>query len=197
MYDRAFAMMRSADLEAFNLTAERDELRQTYGKNSFGQGCLLARRLIERNVRFVEVSLGGWDTHSGNFVRMPDLCDTLDKGLATLLSDLQTRGLLRSTLVVLTTEFGRTPDINMNVGRDHYPKAFSAMLAGGGIVGGAVHGSTDASGREVAEEEVSIPQFNATIAHALGLPGDHVTLSPERRPFTVANKAKPILKLFA
>lgn len=197
MYDSAMAMMKSEDLKAFDLTEEPEELRKAYGKQAFGQGCLLARRLVERGVRFVEVSLGGWDTHNANFVRVPELCDTLDHGLATLLEDLNARGLLKDTLVVLTSEFGRTPDININVGRDHYPKAFSAVLAGGGIAGGVTYGKTDKEGREVVEDKVQIGDFNATIAYALGLPLDQVIYSPSKRPFTIADKGKPITNLFA
>ncbi|MES2735610.1 MAG: DUF1501 domain-containing protein [Verrucomicrobiota bacterium] len=197
MYDNAMSMMKSEDLKAFDLTEEPEELRKAYGKESFGQGCLLARRLVERGVRFVEVSLGGWDTHAANFVRVPELCDTLDKGLATLLQDLNSRGLLKDTLVVLTSEFGRTPDINQNVGRDHYPKAFSAVLAGGGIAGGMTYGKTDKEGREVAENKVQISDFNATIAYALGLPLDQVIYSPSKRPFTIADKGQPITSVFA
>jgi hypothetical protein len=197
MYDDAMAMMKSEDLKAFDLTEESDEMRTNYGKEAFGQGCLLARRLVERGVRFVEVSLGGWDTHNANFVRVPELCDTLDKGLSALLQDLNSRGLLKDTLVVLTSEFGRTPDINQNVGRDHYPKAFSAVLAGGGVAGGTVYGKTDKEGREVVENKVQIADFNATIAYALGLPLDQVIYSPSKRPFTIADKGQPITSVFA
>ncbi len=197
MYDRAMTMMKSEDLQAFDLTMESDATRKSYGAEPFGQGCLLARRLAERGVRFIEVSLTGWDTHTGNFVRTPETCQTLDRALATLLADLHERGLLRDTLVVLATEFGRTPDINTNTGRDHHPQAFSALLAGGGIKGGFVYGATDKEGREVRENEIKIPDLNATLATALGLPLDRVTMSPSNRPFTVADKGKEIAALFA
>lgn len=197
MYDDAMAMMKSEDLKAFDLTEEPDELRRAYGREAFGQGCLLARRLVERGVRFVEVSLGGWDTHNANFVRVPELCDTLDKALSSLLQDLSARGLLQETLVVVTSEFGRTPDINQNVGRDHYPKAFSAALFGGGVAGGTVYGKTDPEGREVVEDKVEIPDFNATIAYGLGLPLDQVIYSPSKRPFTIADKGQPLTRVFA
>jgi hypothetical protein len=197
MYDHAMTMMKSEDLKAFDLTEENEETRKSYGAEPFGQGCLLARRLVERGVRFVEVSLGGWDTHNANFVRVPELCDVLDKALASLLSDLNSRGLLEETLVVVTSEFGRTPDINVNVGRDHYPKAFSGIMAGGGVKGGYVYGKTDKEGREVIENKVEIPQFNATIAYALGLPLDQVVYSPSKRPFTIADKGQPLVDIFA
>ena len=197
MYDDAMAMMKSEDLKAFDLTEEAPDLRAAYGKEAFGQGCLLARRLVERGVRFVEVSLGGWDTHNANFVAVPERCDTLDKGLSALIGDLYSRGLLDDTLVVLTTEFGRTPDINKNVGRDHYPKAFSAVMFGGGVKGGYTYGKTDKEGREVVENKVRIQDFNASIAYALGLPLDQVIYSPSKRPFTIADKGQPVIDMFA
>ena len=197
MYDHAMTMMKSEDLKAFDLSSEPAEIRAAYGKEPFGQGCLLARRLVERGVRFVEVSLGGWDTHQANFVRVPELCDTLDKALATLLQDLSSRGLLEETMVVVTSEFGRTPTINQNVGRDHYPKAFSCVMAGGGIKGGQTYGKTDPEGREVVENKVEVPDVNATIAYALGLPLDQIVFSPSKRPFTIADKGQPLTSLFA
>jgi len=117
--------------------------------------------------------------------------------MSALLEDLERRGKLEDTVVVLTTEFGRTPRINQNAGRDHYPKAFSSVLAGGGIKGGIAYGATDEGAENVAENPVKIPDFNATIAHALGLPLDQVLYSPSKRPFTVAHKGKPVLDLFA
>jgi hypothetical protein len=197
MYDDAVTLMQSKDLEAFDLTQEPAELREAYGEDPFGQGCLLARRLVENNVRFVEVTLGGWDTHQGNFVRVPERCDILDRGLATLLEDLHRRGLLDETLVVVATEFGRTPTINQNVGRDHYPKAFSCMLAGGGVKGGTIYGKTDKEGREVVEDKVMVPDLNATIGYGLGLPLDHVLYSPSKRPFTIAHDGQPVPQVFA
>ena len=196
-YDGAYKMMASKDIAAFDLTQEKQALRDTYGKEPFGQGCLLARRLVERGVRFVEVSLHGWDTHAGNFIVTPDLCKQLDNGLATLVGDLHDRGMLKDTLVVVATEFGRTPKINTNLGRDHYPKAFSAALFGGGVKGGTVFGGTDKTGEDVATDELTIPDFNASIGYALGLPLEEIVLSPSKRPFKVADKGKPATKLFA
>ena len=173
-------------------------MKDAYGRNQFGQGCLLARRLIEHNVRFVEVVSGGWDTHTNNFEAMEDRCPPLDRSIATLLADLEARGLLEDTMVVFATEFGRTPDIvNNGNGRNHFPKAFSCWLAGGGIVGGRKYGKTDAKGANVVENPVSVPDFNATIAYALGLPTEHILYSPSGRPFTVAHKGKPVRALFA
>ncbi len=196
MYDDAIKMMKSEELKAFDLDAEPAKLRDKYGRDRFGQGCLLARRLVEHGVRFVEVSFGSWDTHNANFTRVPELADELDAAMSTLLQDLQSHGLLDETLVVLATEFGRTPELNANDGRDHHPAGFSCVLAGGGIRGGQVFGATDERGDKVAEGAVSIPDFNATIGYALGLPLDTVVYSPSKRPFTVADKGKPVAQLF-
>lgn len=196
MYDRALSMMKSKDLVAFDLNEENQEMRKSYGKDPFGQGCLLARRLVERGVRFIEVSLHGWDTHVANFVRTPELCSVFDKALAALIADLHSRGMLKDTLVVVATEFGRTPQINSNTGRDHYPQAFSAAMFGGGVKAGAIFGKTDKEGRAVTENKLSIPDFNASIAYALGLPLDKVVTSPTQRPFTVADKGQPATQLF-
>jgi len=196
MYDDAVRMMKSEELAAFDLSKESDALRERYGRDSFGQGCLLARRLVEHGVRHVEVSFGSWDTHNSNFVRVPELCQELDAALSTLLQDLESRGLLQETLVVLATEFGRTPKINQNEGRDHHAKAFTCLMAGGGVKGGTVYGKKDEAGSDVVENRVTIPDFNATIAYALGLPLDHVLYSASKRPFTIADKGKPITALF-
>ncbi|MFP6900714.1 MAG: DUF1501 domain-containing protein, partial [Opitutales bacterium] len=195
MYADAVRLMKSGDLKAFDLNEEPANLREAYGEENFGQGVLLARRLVERQVRFIEVQLGGWDTHQSNFIRAPERCAILDQALSALLNDLDKRGMLDETLVVLATEFGRTPNINVNEGRDHYPKAFSCMLAGGGIRGGQVWGKTDPEGREVVEQRVEIPDFNATIAYALGLPLDEIVYSPTRRPFTLSDKGQPLTQL--
>ena len=197
MYDDAVRIMQSSDLEVFDLNQEEEITRERYGNNAFGQGCLLARRLIEHDVRAVEVSYGGWDMHNNVFISAPERCAVLDQAMAALLTDLERRGKLEETVVVLTTEFGRTPRINQNAGRDHYPKAFSSVLAGGGFKGGIKYGKTDEGAETVIENVVKIPDFNATIAHALGLPIDQVLYSPSKRPFTVAHKGKPVLDLFA
>ena len=197
MYDDALKMMKSEELKAFDLSAEPEKLRAKYGQDTFGQGCLLARRLVEHGVRFVEVTFGSWDTHNANFTRVPELCEELDAALSTLLQDLESRGMLQETLVVLATEFGRTPEINANDGRDHHAPGFTCLLAGGGVRGGQVWGSTDEIGSKVAENGVTIPDFNATIAYALGIPLDTVLYSPSKRPFTVSDKGKPVTQLFS
>lgn len=197
-YDQAVRLMGSRELAAFDITEEDETTRAAYGDDKFGQGCLLARRLVEHGVRFVEVVHGGWDTHDQNFDRMDDLLPPMDQTIAALLSDLESRGLLEETLVVLATEFGRTPDIvSGRNGRNHYPKAFSCWMAGGGINGGRAWGATDEFGREVIENPVTVPDFNATIAFALGLPTEHQIISPTQRPFTIADKGRPVTEVFA
>ncbi|MEM9481182.1 MAG: DUF1501 domain-containing protein [Verrucomicrobiota bacterium] len=197
MYDDAVRIMNSSDLNVFKLEGESQETREMYGDNPFGQGCLLARRLVEHNVRAIEVSYGGWDMHNSIFENAPARCDVLDQAMSALLDDLERIGKLQDTMVVLTTEFGRTPRINQNAGRDHYPKAFSSVLAGGGIKGGVVYGKTSEGAEEVIENTITVPDFNATIAHGLGLPIDQVLYSPTQRPFTVAHKGAPVMDLYA
>ena len=199
MYDEAVKLMRSKDLEAFDLTLESEAKRESYGDDPFGQGCLLAKRLVENGVRFVEVNNGGWDTHDDNFTRVGEKAAVLDQALAALLSDLAATNMLDETLVVVATEFGRTPTIQVarNNGRGHYPQAFSCLLAGGGIRGGIKYGKTDGQGREVIEDMVAVPDFNATIAYGLGIPIEEEIMSPEMRRFTVADKGQPIKELFA
>ncbi len=197
MYADAVRLMESPDLKAFNIHTESKETQERYGKDPFGQGCLLARRLVESNVRTVEVSYTGWDTHINNFTSMPLLCGTMDQAVGALLDDLDRIGKLESTVVVLTTEFGRTPIVNKNAGRDHFPQAFTSVVAGGGFKGGYVYGKTSEGAEEVTENPVTIPDFNATIAYSLGIPIDQILYSPSKRPFTVAHKGKPVLDLFA
>lgn len=196
-YRDAVKLMRGDDLKAFDLTLEQPEMRAAYGEKPIGQGALLARRLVQHGAKFVEINSGGWDTHADNFDRLEDLTEPLDKALSALLQDLAAHGLLKTTLVVVATEFGRTPKINDNSGRDHHPRVFSSLLAGGGIKGGTVYGRSDSKGYAVEENGVEVPDFNATIAYALGLPLDQKVLSESGRPFTVANKGKPVTSLFA
>lgn len=199
LYTDALRIMRCEDLKAFDLGKEPTEIKDAYGPSRFAQGCLLARRLVEHGVRFIQVTHGGWDTHYDNFTAVPARCKDLDDGLSALLADLNRRGLLDETLVVVATEFGRTPEIitEHQDGRDHYPKAFSCVLAGGGVKGGQTYGKTDPNGSKVIENLTSPQDFNATIGHALGLAVDQVVISPSGRPFTVADKGKPISSLFA
>ena len=199
MYDEAINLMKSKDLETFDLSKEKSDLRDRYGRNKFGQACLLARRMAESGVRFIEVDDKGWDTHGDNFERVEEKSQVLDQALAALLGDLSSRGMLDSTLVVLATEFGRSPSIQFdrNLGRNHYPQAFSCLLAGGGIKGGLKYGSTDEEGREITEDMVTVPDFNATIATAMGIDIKKKAVSPSGRPFTVADDGEPVDDLFA
>ena len=190
--------MQSKDLEAFDLTKESQEMRDSYGEDNFGQGCLLARRLIENNVRFVEVILGGWDMHNDVFGSLENKASTLDKALSTLLKDLDARGLLSETMVVVASEFGRTPEVKAGrVGRDHHPSSFSALLAGGGIKSGFVHGLTDDRAHYVEEGGVGMEDLNATIAYAMGLNTRKIIYSPSGRPFKVAHDGKIIREILS
>ena len=199
MHEAAVDLMRSRDLEAFDIQKENSQTRERYGSHTFGKACLLARRLIEHGVRFVEVEEGqNWDTHNDHVAGMNKMMPTADHTLAALLADLHERGLLASTLVVMATEFGRSPQISATTaGRGHHPAAFTWWLAGGGIRGGYVHGRSDDAGERVADLPVTMPDFNATIAQALGIDLEAVEISPSGRPFTIANDGKPIAEIFA
>ena len=199
LYSEAINLMNSKDLKAFSLKGETKATRDHYGKGRFAQGCLLARRLVEHGVRFVEVQLGGWDTHYDNFTGVEGRCNEFDRAYAALIQDLETRGMLKDTLVVVATEFGRTPKIKEehNNGRDHHPAAFTCLLAGGGVKGGYRYGKTDREGDRVDDKPVKISDFNATIAHALGIPHDQVIMSPSKRPFRISNKGEPVTDVFA
>ena len=193
-YDRAVLLMRSKAAQAFDLDEEPGAVRDAYGRNRFGQGCLLARRLVERGVPFVEVTLGGvnnigWDTHANNFEGVKTLSAMLDPAWATLMTELKSRGLLETTLIVWMGEFGRTPKINANQGRDHYPNAWSTVLAGGGIRGGQVVGRTSADGTTVEERPVSVPDLLATVCRALGIDPMKQNISNVGRPIRVVDPA--------
>jgi hypothetical protein len=204
-YERAVTLMRSSATKAFDLDEEPKALRDKYGRNLFGQGCLLARRLIERSVPFVEVSLAtvgnlalGWDTHLNNFDSVRKLSEVLDPAWATLMEDLKTKGLLDSTLVVWMGEFGRTPKINGSRGRDHWANAWSAVLGGGGIKGGQVIGKTSKDGIAVEERPVGVVDFLATTAMALGIDITKQNISNVARPIRIVEPtAKPIKEVLA
>jgi hypothetical protein len=201
LYKEAITLMNSKDLKAFDTRAESEETRNLYGSARFAQGCLLARRLVEHGVRFIEVELGGWDTHYDNFSAVEGRCREFDQAYAALISDLDRRGMLNDTLVVVATEFGRSPEIQADhkLGRDHHPSAFTCLLAGGGVKGGYRYGETDSKADKVKDKPVTLPAFNATIAHALGIDSTEVVVSPSRRPFVIGGEDKegPVLDLFA
>jgi hypothetical protein len=196
-YNRAVRLMRTSARTAFNLEDEPAHVRDAYGRNLFGQGCLLARRLVERGVPFVEVTLGvlqgnqvAWDTHNQNFDNVRRLSAVLDPAWATLMADLRQRGLLESTLIVWMGEFGRTPRINQQQGRDHFPNAWSTVLAGGGIRGGQVYGRTSPDGMTVdtsAGRAINVPDFLATVCRALGLDPTTPNMSNVGRPIRITD----------
>jgi Protein of unknown function (DUF1501) len=206
-YARAVKLMKTDANKAFNLEEEPAALRDAYGRNLFGQGCLLARRLVERGVPFVEVTLAGvgtnnngigWDTHGQNFDAVRRLSEVLDPAWGTLMLDLKQRGLLESTLIVWMGEFGRTPKINGQQGRDHYPNAWSTVLAGGGIKGGQAYGKTGADGTQVETKPSSVSDFLATICLALGIDPLKQNNSNVGRPIRIADKdAEPIKAIVA
>jgi uncharacterized protein (DUF1501 family) len=198
-YQRAAGLMRTAAAKAFDLDQESAKLRDAYGRNQFGQGCLLARRLIERGVPFVEVALGGpggiaWDTHQNNFETVRELSQVLDPAWAMLMDDLKSRGLLDRTLIVWVGEFGRTPVINAAKGRDHFPRAWAAVLGGGGIKGGQVIGKTSAGGDAIVERPVTVPDLLATVCLALGIDPTKHNPSNVGRPISLVDKAAKPLK---
>jgi len=182
VYRRSMNMMNAEAAEAFDLSKEPDVLRESYGKGVFGQGCLMARRLVERGVPVVEVSLGSWDTHSDIFTSVEQLSHQLDAGWATLMDDLSQRGLLEQTTILWMGEFGRTPQINGSTGRDHFPSAWSCVFAGGGIAGGQVYGSTSDDGTEVEEKPVDASDVLATLVQAAGVDPDKENETSSGRP---------------
>jgi hypothetical protein len=197
-YEGAVRLMRSAAAKAFDLDEEKAEVRDRYGRNLFGQGCLLARRLVEKGVPFVEVTLNGWDTHANNAQQVRTLSQTVDPAWASLLSDLKDRGLLDTTLIVWMGEFGRTPKFGRPDGRDHWPNTFSAVLAGGGIKGGQVIGATSEDGVSIKERPVSVPELLATVCQALGIDHEKQNLSNVGRPIRlVAPGTRPVREALA
>jgi hypothetical protein len=212
-YEKALAMLQSSRLrEAFNLTAETDQLRDAYGRHTYGQSCLLARRLVEAGAKFVTVyfsgsiggqstTSGGWDTHGFNNTRMYPIIEKYhlpltDQTLPTFLEDLDTRGLLDSTLVVWMGEFGRTPKINENASRDHWPQCYTVLLAGGGVKRGFVYGASDKTASYPAENPVRPDDLAATIFHLLGIDPATEVYAMGKRPVLIA-EGKPIMGVLA
>jgi hypothetical protein len=203
VYGTASKMVLSPRLTAFDLKQEKDSMRDQYGRSTFGQGCLLARRLIEAGVTFVEVLCTNsgnpinWDTHHDNFTGHETLAAMADPGYATLISDLKDRGMLEKTLVIWMGEFGRSPKINPKAGRDHHPQAFSVALAGGGIKGGQVIGATDKNGFEVAERPVEITDLFCTFYKSLGINPRKLNTTGVGRSVKLIDGGKPVDELFA
>ncbi len=211
-YEKAIAMLTSDRVrQAFDLSAEKPEVRDRYGRTTYGQGCLLARRLVESGVKFVTVyfsdtiggkstTSGGWDTHGFDNTRMFPIVEKYhfpitEQTLPTLLDDLEERGLLETTLVIWMGEFGRTPKINKDASRDHWPQCYSVLLAGGGIKRGFIHGRSDASAMYPDEQPVRPEDLAATIYHLLGIPPDSEIHDRNNRPLAIAGK--PVMEVVA
>lgn len=197
VFSSAERMVFSSAASAFDIASEPAASRDAYGDHAFGRGCLTARKLVERGVRFVEVTLDGWDTHENNFERVQALSGKLDQGMSALLTELKERNLLEKTLVVCLGEFGRSPSINDREGRDHHPDAFSMLIAGGRVRGGRMVGATDAEGARVVERPVRVADVFATLATELGLDPREVVMTPEGRPIAVTDGGQVIAELFS
>jgi len=195
---KTFDLLTSKQMEAFQVDKEPEAMKEMYGKNGFGQGCLLARRLVEAGVPFVEVDLGGWDNHQNIFRTLQnDRLPVLDKAMAALTSDLADRGLLEDTCIVWMGEFSRTPRINADAGRDHWARAWSVVVGGAGIKGGQAVGATNEDGTEVVGEPYSSEDLMASVCHALGISLETTFTSKNGRPMKIANSGKLIKDLFA
>jgi uncharacterized protein (DUF1501 family) len=194
-YEAALKLMHSEKAKAFDLNKESESSAKMYGSSKFGRGCLLARRLVEFGVPFVEVDMGGWDTHKDNFGRVKNLSAQLDQGMGGLIADLKQRGLLDSTLVVWMGDFGRTPDVKAG-GRGHYPKAWTTILAGGGLKTGGCVGKTDERGATIVDRRVGVNDFLATICLAVGVDPTKDFNTRTGRPIRIVDKGeKPIIEL--
>ncbi|MHC4877269.1 MAG: DUF1501 domain-containing protein [Planctomycetota bacterium] len=197
-YDRAYSLISSpAAREAFNIDAEDGKLRDRYGRNQAGQRLLMARRLVESGVRFVSLTYGGWDMHNSIEASIKRQVPALDQGFAALISDLSERGMLDETLVCIASEFGRTPKINGNAGRDHWPKVFSVVLAGGGVKGGYVFGSSNSTASEPEENPLSVMDWATTIYHTIGIVADKELMAPGDRPIEIVDGGKVRNELLA
>ncbi len=187
-YDRAYGLISSEKARlAFDISKEDDKLRDAYGRNQAGQRMLMSRRLVEAGVRFVTMTYGAWDHHDGIEDRMNRMMPTFDQAFSTLITDLDQRGLLESTLVCVTSEFGRTPKINATAGRDHWPKVFSSVMAGGGLKRGIVHGSSNATASEPDESPFSVEDWATTIYKCMGIVADKELMAPGGRPIEIVD----------
>ncbi len=197
-YQHAYKLISSQEArEAFNLKAETEAVRNRYGMNTPGQRMLLARRLVEAGTRFVSLTAGGWDHHDNIKNGIKQQLPPVDQAIATLISDLDERGLLDSTLVMVTSEFGRTPKINGTGGRDHWPRVFSVGLAGGGMHRGLVHGMSDALGGEPEEDMVGIEDLATTVYNQLGITGDKELMAPGDRPIEIVDGGRIVDEILA
>ena len=190
-YDRAYSLISSQQArEAFDMAKEPDAIKDEYGRNQAGMRMLLARRLVEAGVRFVTLTYGGWDMHDNIQNGIKNQVPALDQGFATLIRDLDRRGLLSSTLVCIGSEFGRTPKINNLAGRDHWPKVFSVVMAGGGIKQGIVHGSSNATASEPEDDPLTVEDWATTIYDRLGIVADKELMAPGDRPIEIVDGGK-------
>jgi uncharacterized protein (DUF1501 family) len=195
LYESAARMIKSSQMQAFDLEREPEATRSAYGSGPFASACLLARRLVESGVTFVEAVLGNWDTHQDNFTRSRGLCEQLDQPFAALITDLAERGMLDKTLVIWMGEFGRTPRINPRAGRDHFPRAFSAVLAGGGVRGGQVLGATEDAGDAVKDRPVTEKDLFQTAYQSLGINSRQEYMSPIGRPIKPVDGGQAVSEL--
>ena len=197
LYSKAAGLVLSPQTQAFDISGEPASLKKEYGDSQFGRGCLLARRLVEAGVTFVEVRSNGWDTHDNNFERVGTLAKEVDPAFATLIRDLKSRGMLERTTVLWTGEFGRTPKVNARDGRDHYPRVFNSVLAGGGIRGGQVIGASSADGSAIDDRPVTVPDLLCTLCHSLQIDARYENISPLGRPMKVVDGGEVVQELFA
>ena len=191
---KATRMIQSPSVKAFELDGESEATKKGYGQSDFGQRCLMARRLIEAGVPAVEIELGGWDTHDNNFQRSAKLMNALDPAFAQLIADLKERNLFDKTVIVCLGEFGRSPHINPKDGRDHHPRAFSAVLAGGALKTGQAVGTTDADGKDVVGQGVQVSDLFATLMTAMAIDPTKIYTANDR-PIALANKGKVIKEI--
>ena len=196
IYDKSAKLVLSPLTKTFDLSLESKATRDRYGDSEFGKGCLLARRLIETGVTFVEVRLGNWDTHQDVFDGVKTLAGKCDPALAALIADLKDRGLFDKTLIVWTGEFGRTPRVNPRTGRDHWPRNFNALMAGGGIKGGQVIGETAKDGMGILNDPVTVPDLFSSICKSLDVNPAKENMSPIGRPLKIVDGGQPVAKLF-
>jgi hypothetical protein len=197
-YQRAYGLISSEKARAaFDINQEKPQLRDEYGRNAAGQRFLMARRLVEAGVRLVTVHYGGWDFHNAIAQNTRNQLPAFDQAFAALIRDLSARGMLDKTLIMVSSEFGRTPKINGNAGRDHWPKVFSVVLAGGGIKKGFIYGKSDATATEPEEDGLTVEDMAHTVYHCLGIDADKKLMSPGDRPIDIVREGKTRKELLA
>lgn len=197
-YDRAYSLISAPEArQAFDLEKESAAIRDEYGRNTAGARMLLARRLVQAGVRLVNLTYGGWDMHNAIVGGFKSQMPAFDQAFSTLIKDLDRSGMLKDTLVMVSSEFGRTPKINAQAGRDHYPKVFSVVLAGGGIKGGYIHGSSNSTASEPEELAMGPEDLFTTVYHCLGIVADKELMAPGDRPIEIVDGGKVIKELLA